>query len=102
MAVNKLNVPKDAHPELGNCVEGKNVDRWSFEVSRNDGEDTHKTGLLLLALAVKLPANADLTTGRKAPWRFKVTKTADNTGPTANATLTNVPAFDLVSSGDIR
>ena len=37
----------------------------------------------------------DLTTGRKAPWRFKVTKNADNTGPTANATLTNMPGFEL-------
>ncbi len=41
MAVNKLNIPKDAHPELTNCVEGKNVDRWSFDVSRPEleGED---------------------------------------------------------------
>ena len=104
MAVNKLNIPKDAHPnpELTNCVEGKNVDRWSFDVSRNDGEDTHKTGILLLALAVKLPANADLTTGRKAPWRFKMTRNADNTGPTANATLTNVPGVDLAFDTKIR
>ena len=95
MEANKLNIPKDANPVLINCVEGKNVDRWSFDVSRHDDEDIHKTGLFLLALAVKLPANADLTTGRKAPWRFKVTRNADNTGPTANATLTNMPGFEL-------
>ena len=101
MEANKLTIQGAAKPEFINFLEGKNADRWSTDVTRRDDEGNEESGLLLLALAVKLPSS-DLTEGRRSAWRFKPNRNGDNSGPTTNATLTNMPLFDLNFTTKIR